>query len=225
MNKVIISSFLSLCILLSFQLHAQAQKPFKELKSIWKQLSPEAQAQLLTFAQKQLAGPVEATASPEIQTVPDQKVTATQPEQPVMLKKNDLSLGSSTATISLGAEAEAVDDTPATTSVAWGGEIHDFGLINQGETVKHTFEFTNTGAAPLTISNVKPSCGCTTPNYTKSAIAPGEKGFVEVAFNSKGKMGMQNKSVVVYMNTDRGTSVLRFKGEIVAADATPKNER
>ena len=50
----------------------------------------------------------------------------------------------------------------------------NFGEIRQGKPVTTTFEFTNTGAAPLLISSVKTSCGCTASNWTKDAIQPGE---------------------------------------------------
>ena len=224
MNKIIISTFLSLSLLFSFQLQAQDAPTFKAFKKIWKQLSAEEQAKVMSFAQKQVDGGEVTMPAPE----PEQQIAVAQPATPVVVNTNGSSFGgsnsafgeSSSATISLNTE---VEEAPATTSVEWGGEVHNFGLISQGDVVKHTFEFSNSGEAPLTISNVKPSCGCTTPSYSKKAIAPGEKGFVEVAFNSKGKMGMQNKSVVVYMNTDRGTTVLRFKGEIVSPDAAPNN--
>ena len=49
---------------------------------------------------------------------------------------------------------------------------------------------------------VKPSCGCTSPDWSKEEIAPGKEGFIEIIFNSAGKSGMQRKNVSVYLNTD-----------------------
>ena len=46
---------------------------------------------------------------------------------------------------------------------------HDFGTINQGDTVEHEFKFENTGEADLLITNAKGSCGCTVPEYPKTA--------------------------------------------------------
>ena len=69
------------------------------------------------------------------------------------------------------------------------------GKITQGEVITHSFEFTNTGKAPLLIANVDGSCGCTIPrSYPKGKVMPGESGKIEVEFNSDGKAGIQNVS-------------------------------
>jgi len=101
------------------------------------------------------------------------------------------------------------------TTVKFAESSHDFGKIKQGDIAKHTFTFTNTGEEPLVLTRVKPSCGCTTPEWTREEIAPGEEGVIKVAFNSGGKRGMQNKSVIVTGNFEERTVVLRFKGEVV----------
>lgn len=90
----------------------------------------------------------------------------------------------------------------------------DFGLIFPGEVVIHKYKFTNTGGSPLVISNVTASCGCTIPTYSKEPIAPGEEGFVEVKFDSSGRKGIQNKSVVVLTNTQPNRIELSFIAEI-----------
>lgn len=76
----------------------------------------------------------------------------------------------------------------------------DFGDIVQGAKVSHTFEFTNTGSAPLVISNVAATCGCTVPSWPKEPVAPGKSAKIEVSFNSAGKMGKQNSVVRIYSN-------------------------
>lgn len=76
----------------------------------------------------------------------------------------------------------------------------DFGDITQGDRVEHTFVFTNNGDAPLVISNVAVTCGCTAPNWPKQPIAPGATGELKVVFNSAGKMGQQNSVVRIYSN-------------------------
>jgi hypothetical protein len=85
---------------------------------------------------------------------------------------------------------------------------HDFGDITQGDVVEHIFKFENTGKQPLIISNVKTTCGCTVPSYPKGeAIAPGAKGEITVKFNSRGKMGRQNKVVRIVSNIGEERSV------------------
>jgi len=76
----------------------------------------------------------------------------------------------------------------------------DFGDITQGDKVENVFKFENTGKAPLVISNVAATCGCTVPSWPKEPIAPGKKGEIKVSFNSAGKMGKQNSVVRIYSN-------------------------
>lgn len=76
----------------------------------------------------------------------------------------------------------------------------NFGDLTQGDKVSHTFELTNTGSAPLIISNVAATCGCTVPSWPKEPIAPGKTAKIEVSFNSTGKMGAQNSVVRIYSN-------------------------
>lgn len=76
----------------------------------------------------------------------------------------------------------------------------DFGDITQGEKVEHVFKLENTGNAPLVISNVAATCGCTVPSWPKEPIAPGKAAEIKVTFNSKGKMGKQNSVVRIYSN-------------------------
>lgn len=93
-------------------------------------------------------------------------------------------------------------------------EEHDFGLLVDGEKVAYSFVFTNTGTAPLIISNAKGSCGCTVPNWPRNPIAPGEKGSIDVSFNSSGRKGMQNKAVTLTANTNPNRKIIKIKAEI-----------
>jgi hypothetical protein len=87
---------------------------------------------------------------------------------------------------------------------------HDFGKIKEGEKVTHTFNFKNVGNGPLKLSRVKPSCGCTSPDWTKKPVQPGGSGKVDVQFNSSGKPGKQRKSVTVFTEGGKKPEVLRF---------------
>ncbi|MDA3820703.1 MAG: DUF1573 domain-containing protein [Candidatus Delongbacteria bacterium] len=92
---------------------------------------------------------------------------------------------------------------------------YNFGTVIQGEKVAYTFTFTNVGGSDLIINNVKASCGCTTPTWTKKPIAPGDKGEIEIVFNSQGRQGEQKKSVNVFANTQPNTTELRINCNIV----------
>ncbi|MFL1896949.1 DUF1573 domain-containing protein [Aquimarina sp. 2-A2] len=97
---------------------------------------------------------------------------------------------------------------------------HDFGTINEGDVVEHTFSFTNTGKTPLVIVNAKGSCGCTVPSYPTEPIAPGATGEMLVKFNSSGKPNQQNKTVTITANTETGKEVIKIKA-LVTPKAQP----
>jgi len=101
------------------------------------------------------------------------------------------------------------------TTIEFEESEFDWGTITQGDKVSYIFKFTNTGNEPLIIKNAKGSCGCTVPQWPKAPIAPGEQGEINVVFNSKGKMGSQNKRVTITANTDPGMTFLNVKGEII----------
>lgn len=87
---------------------------------------------------------------------------------------------------------------------------HDFGTIDQGTNVEHTFTFTNTGEAPLVITNATSSCGCTVPSPPKDPIAPGEKGELLVKFDGSGQNQI-TKTINITTNTEAGREQLRIK--------------
>ena len=99
-----------------------------------------------------------------------------------------------------------------------GGQVWDFGTIQQGDSPEFTFTFKNTGNEPMIISNAKGSCGCTVPQWPKEPIAPGETGEINVKFNSKNKKGSQNKTVTLTANTTPPTTKLRVTGQIEVAE-------
>jgi hypothetical protein len=92
--------------------------------------------------------------------------------------------------------------------------IFDFGVITEGEIVKHDFKLTNNGKSDLLIRNVKASCGCTAVK-NENVVKPGQSTDLKVEFNSSGKKGRQNKSVTVITNDPvNSTIVLRIMGDV-----------
>lgn len=98
--------------------------------------------------------------------------------------------------------------------IKFKNEGHDFGKIEEGVQATHTFEFTNTGTAPVVISNAQASCGCTTPDWTKDPVMPGKTGKVTASFNSQGRPGNFSKTVTVISNSETPQIVLSIKGEV-----------
>ncbi len=94
----------------------------------------------------------------------------------------------------------------------------DFGKINKGDKKEHTYEITNMGENPLIISQVKPGCGCTVPDYTKEPILPGKKGQITLKFDSAGFDGLVNKQAEVYANVEKAPIIIGFSADIQSTD-------
>ncbi|TYZ06534.1 DUF1573 domain-containing protein [Hymenobacter lutimineralis] len=126
----------------------------------------------------------------------------------------------------LGGAAAQAQSTPAAATQAAGPQIqfaemkYDFGVIKPGDVVDHTFTFKNIGTAPLVISNIQASCGCTTPEWTREPVMPGKTGTITAKFNSAGKMGMQNKVLTIDSNSASGQVMVSLVGEIREGGAT-----
>lgn len=97
---------------------------------------------------------------------------------------------------------------------------YDFGDITQGDKVAYTFEFTNDGDAPLILSNVKTTCGCTASSWPTEAIAPGAKSKIDVTFNSTGKVGKQNKVITIMSNGSNNPETVKIVTNILKPGAT-----
>ncbi len=93
---------------------------------------------------------------------------------------------------------------------------YDFGTVQEkGGLISHVFHFTNTGNSALLINRVRTSCGCTTPDWTKTPIEPGMKGSVKVTYNPNGRPYPFNKPITVYSNALQEIVTLRIKGKVV----------
>lgn len=91
---------------------------------------------------------------------------------------------------------------------------HDFGNIKEVDgPVDHTFTFINTSTQPIKIQNVKASCGCTTPDWTKEEVSPGAEGFVQARYNPRNRPGNFNKSLTV-TTSDENRIILYIKGNV-----------
>jgi len=78
---------------------------------------------------------------------------------------------------------------------------HDFGKVQQGPQLQYNFKFRNTGAQPLKIDKVQTSCGCTGATVgDKTEYATNESGEISVTFNTQGREGKQEKTIIVYTN-------------------------
>ena len=119
----------------------------------------------------------------------------------------------------------AINAQSKNASISFNEIVFNFGNLQEsGGEKAHKFEFTNTGGEPLIIQNVSTSCGCTTPEWTKQPVMPGQKGFVSAAFNPAGRPGPFEKYVTVISNADPSTVKLTISGTVAAKPVTIEDE-
>jgi len=121
------------------------------------------------------------------------------------------------AVVSIFAFTASAQDK-AKSEIKFNEEKHDFGKIPMGTPVTTVFEFTNVGPEPLILTEVRPTCGCTIADYTKTPVKNGEKGMVKITFNAAFASSF-NKTIVVISNAVTSTKYLNIIGEVV-----PKTE-
>ena len=104
----------------------------------------------------------------------------------------------------------------AQAEISFKSETVNYGEIAKGSDGVRVFTFTNTGNAPLIISEVKSSCGCTVPKKPDGPIAPGESNTIQVKSDTN-RVGPIRKTVTVYSNAEEPVKALKIKGEVLAA--------
>jgi len=97
-------------------------------------------------------------------------------------------------------------------------EKHDFGKVPQGKPVTTSFTFTNIGEEPLILAEVKPTCGCTIADYTKTPVKKGDMGIIKITYNAA-VVGAFNKTIIVTSNARTPQKYLNIVGEVTAAPA------
>jgi hypothetical protein len=100
------------------------------------------------------------------------------------------------------------------TQIAFSETTHDFGKVKEGDTLSHVFKLKNTGIEPLFIYKTVGSCDCVGSVVTKEMIAPGKEVDLKAYFNTKGRKGIQNRTIVVTCNTDPADITLTLKADV-----------
>ena len=103
-------------------------------------------------------------------------------------------------------------------------ETIDYGTIEKGADGVRVFEFTNTGNAPLIISDVKSTCGCTVPKKPEGPIMPGQTGEISVKYDTN-RVNPIRKTITVTSNADTPTVSLKIKGEVIDPSKTSVLEK
>ena len=104
-----------------------------------------------------------------------------------------------------------------TAKIQFKSDTVDYGEIQKGSDGVRVFEFTNTGDAPLVISKVSSSCGCTIPKKPEGPIQPGETGEIQVKYDTN-RVGPIRKAITVISNADTPTIILKIKGTVTGVD-------
>jgi hypothetical protein len=101
-------------------------------------------------------------------------------------------------------------------TIAFDRNEHNFGAIRESDGKASTvFSFVNRGDKPLLISDVKASCGCPTPEWTKEPVAPGQKGYIRATYDPTGRIYVFERTLTVYSNGFPAKVTLRIKGETI----------
>ncbi|MCG8322183.1 MAG: DUF1573 domain-containing protein [Cytophagales bacterium] len=124
----------------------------------------------------------------------------------------------SPTTLAANVDTETTPDGPLG-AFDFEEEEHDFGTIEAGKIIEHTFKFTNTGEAPLVIQSATASCGCTVPKKPTDPIPVGGVGEIGVRFDSKNKSGVQSPVITIRANTNPNVTRIKLKGTV-----NPKQE-
>jgi hypothetical protein len=103
-------------------------------------------------------------------------------------------------------------------------DVIDYGIIEKGADGVRVFEFTNTGDAPLIISKVNSSCGCTVPKKPEGPILPGATGQIEVKYDTN-RVNPIRKTITVLSNAETPTVALKIKGEVIDPSKTSVLEK
>ncbi len=93
-------------------------------------------------------------------------------------------------------------------------DSHDFGSVVEGDLATHVFKFKNVGNAPIVMTNVRASCGCTTPEWSKLPVLPGKEGIIKAVYNSKGRPGNFTKSITITSNASEPVKSLKITGVV-----------
>ena len=126
-----------------------------------------------------------------------------------------LSFFVSMAFATINAQTTTPKEQPADgPKITFSEQEHNYGNIQKGGDGNCEFVFTNEGNEPLILSNVKASCGCTTPSWTKEPIMPGKTGIIKVRYNTN-NIGSFNKTITVTSNAVNSPRiVLKIKGKV-----------
>ena len=145
-----------------------------------------------------------------------------EPNEQKVLKQNTSPITENTSDNRYVDQSNNSDSASLSTDVGiltFEEKVYNFGLLPQGKKATKEFYFTNTGNTAINLVSVHSSCGCTASELPKDPILPGNKSFIKVEFDSKGKMGQQSQTVTVYSDGQPSQFVLKMRGIVVPKES------
>jgi hypothetical protein len=100
------------------------------------------------------------------------------------------------------------------TEISFNETAHDFGKVKEGDTLSYTFKVTNKGQEPLVIFKSAGSCDCVAAEYPKDMIAPGKEITITAHFDTKGRKGVQNRTITLTCNTEPADVMITLKADV-----------
>jgi len=119
-------------------------------------------------------------------------------------------------------KSNAAKNNPNSAVITFDNLVHDYGTVQKGADGNCEFKFKNTGKEPLILADVKASCGCTIPSWSKEPVLPGRTGTIKVNYTKMGNPGVISKQITVTSNAKNSTVVLSIKGTVVENNVPDK---
>lgn len=107
---------------------------------------------------------------------------------------------------------------PSNAKIEFVETTYNFGDVPEAGQIEHNFKFKNTGTEPLILSDVRASCGCTTPSWPKEPIMPNESKDIKVQYNTQGRPGNFNKTITITSNASEPTTRITIQGNVIKAE-------
>ncbi len=115
-------------------------------------------------------------------------------------------------------DKEQTENVEKRSSILFDKLVHDFGTMEKGGDASCVFTFKNVTKKPVTLTNVKTSCGCTAADWPKEPIAKKKKGSIKVKYDSN-RIGKFTKTIRVYIDGNENPIQLEIRGTIVSPNA------
>lgn len=100
--------------------------------------------------------------------------------------------------------------------ISFTEDLVDLGEAMEGEVLEYTFKFVNKGKDALVISNILTSCGCTVVDWSRRPVYPSKKGEITVKFDTKNKVGLQTKSIIILSNSAKEKDEIKLRANVIS---------